>query len=392
MPRSNTGQNQEASQLAANQAQAAKDAAAVDTSVTNAEGLVANETGSINQSQQDVNNMAGSIAGVQGSVDKQQGSVNNQQGSVNNQQGAVNNQQGAVNQEQSDVNALTQTPGYTDDEIAKMKTGVAGQVNADFGGASTQAASAAAQQGGNSAGLASNLTQNAQQEALGEETGSLNVDQTAATAAMKGRAAIPGLQAGVVSGQGQVVQGQGAVTQGQAGVTQGAGQVVGENAAVAGEQNAITGAEANQANQTLAPANIYQSGSNALTGDNTSLINTQQNIDAQPTFWQKAALGALGNANVSSGGSVSYGKGCWIAAELFGGWEDPRTILMREWLWNDYNRTPFGALVVRAYEMFGAAVARAIRKPGMLRTFFKQIFEAGLRRARRWESRQREAK
>jgi hypothetical protein len=381
MPRSNTGQNQEASQLAANQAQAAKDAAAVDTSVTNAEGLVANETGSINQSQQDVNNMAGSIAGVQGSVDKQQGSVNNQQG-------AVNNQQGAVNQEQSDVNALTQTPGYTDDEIAKMKTGVAGQVNADFGGASTQAASAAAQQGGNSAGLASNLTQNAQQEALGEETGSLNVDQTAATAAMKGRAAIPGLQAGVVSGQGQVVQGQGAVTQGQAGVTQGAGQVVGENAAVAGEQNAITGAEANQANQTLAPANIYQSGSNALTGDNTSLINTQQNIDAQPTFWQKAALGAI-----QAGGAVGAAAvKCWIAAELFGGWEDPRTILMREWLWNDYNRTPFGALVVRAYEMFGAAVARAIRKPGVLRSFFKQIFEAGLRRARRWESRQREAK
>lgn len=116
-------------------------------------------------------------------------------------------------------------------------------------------------------------------------------------------------------------------------------------------------------------------------------LGTQQTAAQTPSF-----LDELGNGLVSGMGQVgsaAIGKYCWIAAELYGGWNDERTILMRQWLANDFGRTWWGALILRAYMAWGLEIAKRIKTDEKLRRFFRWLFDAGLAKARVWEQEER---
>jgi hypothetical protein len=123
-------------------------------------------------------------------------------------------------------------------------------------------------------------------------------------------------------------------------------------------------------------------------------LGVQQDASKQPGF-----LDSLGNAftqgvgsfmqdvgsNAASGLKGIMG-GCWIAAELYGGWEDPRVILLRVWLHTEFRKRWYGPVVLWAYHKWGAQVAAAIRKPKnhLWRDAFKELFDVGVEQSEQW--------
>jgi hypothetical protein len=81
------------------------------------------------------------------------------------------------------------------------------------------------------------------------------------------------------------------------------------------------------------------------------------------------ATGAMGAA-----GSVFEGK-CWIAAEIFGGWKDKRTIAVRKWLANEFSQHWYGRMFNRWYSANGRKVAKNIQKNRVERWAFQKLFE-----------------
>ena len=72
---------------------------------------------------------------------------------------------------------------------------------------------------------------------------------------------------------------------------------------------------------------------------------------------------------------------CWIAAELWGGWADPRTILVRRWLGSDFRAHWYGPTVLAAYGRWGKRMAKKIQTRKRLRRFFQWLFNLALKKA-----------
>jgi hypothetical protein len=124
--------------------------------------------------------------------------------------------------------------------------------------------------------------------------------------------------------------------------------------------NATAGA-ANASSQTaFSDAQANQAASNAWVGDLTGLV------------------GGLGGAAL---GNPSLFK-CWVAAEVYGGWDDPRTTLVRNYLGNVWSKTFLGGIVCNLYLLVGPEVAAIIRAFPLLRKPFKALFDIALRKSR----------
>jgi len=72
---------------------------------------------------------------------------------------------------------------------------------------------------------------------------------------------------------------------------------------------------------------------------------------------------------------------CWIAAAVYGGWLDPRTVWIRRWLVEDYEKTAVGRVVVGLYRKFGRCVAEKVKKSSILKRGFKVLFDLALKKA-----------
>lgn len=116
--------------------------------------------------------------------------------------------------------------------------------------------------------------------------------------------------------------------------------------------------------------------SGAATGAGTAAATSANQI-AQANFapWG-AAAGALGSI-----GGAAVGKlppmTCWIAAEIYGGWEEPRTVIIRRWLLENYPEH----WLMKLYRRYGERVAALVRKHRPIRWAFTLIFNELLRRA-----------
>lgn len=115
-------------------------------------------------------------------------------------------------------------------------------------------------------------------------------------------------------------------------------------------------------------------------------LGTQEQAANTPSFGDMLGAGLINGFGQI--GSAAIGKYCWLAAELWGGWTDPRTELMRLWLGRDFGRRWYGAPLVAAYARFGERLAAAIRVRPKLRRAVDWIFSAGLKRAQAWEQAQ----
>lgn len=78
----------------------------------------------------------------------------------------------------------------------------------------------------------------------------------------------------------------------------------------------------------------------------------------------------------SMGGSLLTAAGeCWVAAELYGGWEDRRTCAVRFWLRHFYSKTFVGWIFVNLYHRYGIWAASKVRKYRLIRSLVKPLFD-----------------
>ena len=147
---------------------------------------------------------------------------------------------------------------------------------------------------------------------------------------------------------------------------------------IAGE----TGYNTTALNAGTVPINAQnQLYSTSLGGGNTAL-NTGQSAAATPSFWDEVGGGlAAGIGKGVSAGGVAV---CWVAAELFGGWEDNRVHLLRAWIWGPFSMGWWGKRLANLYALHGEEWAALIRKNRLARWAFRRIFDRLLIRAEKW--------
>ena len=77
----------------------------------------------------------------------------------------------------------------------------------------------------------------------------------------------------------------------------------------------------------------------------------------------------------SSGGY----QGCWIAAEIYGGWDEPKTVLARKYV----NSDQFPKLLFDLYMKYGERVSTFIRKYKFIKPILKPIFDIFVERGKK---------
>lgn len=91
-------------------------------------------------------------------------------------------------------------------------------------------------------------------------------------------------------------------------------------------------------------------------------------------------VGAAGQV----GSSLAAHWPCWIAAAVFDGWGDRRTLMVRYWLNNVWAReSRLGFVVMRVYRAVGRQAAFAVRKSRIMQRALLPLFESALKNARR---------
>ena len=111
-------------------------------------------------------------------------------------------------------------------------------------------------------------------------------------------------------------------------------------------------------------------------------VNAANNADQAQTSWMGPVFGALGS--IGSGiGMGGFGKGgafgCWIAAAVFDGWDDPRVHFVREQLWNRAENELIFKLITKLYMAIGEKVSLLTKKYTWLRRAMFKLFDGFMR-------------
>lgn len=119
-------------------------------------------------------------------------------------------------------------------------------------------------------------------------------------------------------------------------------------------------------------------------------LGTEEQAAQTPSFMDELGQGIIQSGVAFAGGAgQAFGKGCWIAAELYGGWYEPRTVLLRSWLFGPFKQTWHGKVLTNFYLRFGEATAGAIRRRPLLRSIFQRVFDRALKHAQLWQEAKR---
>jgi hypothetical protein len=114
---------------------------------------------------------------------------------------------------------------------------------------------------------------------------------------------------------------------------------------------------------------------------NTANNSIQTGIEAGKSGWLQNLTSLISAINGNgTGTAAAIARYCWIAAELYGGWDDPRTIDIRRWIGERPGIT--WKLIRAVYTMHGERVAQSIRMHSWLRKPFRALFDCALRKAR----------
>lgn len=130
--------------------------------------------------------------------------------------------------------------------------------------------------------------------------------------------------------------------------------------------------------QNVDPNSIFNA-QNSLNQFNSAIFGTQANIFGTQTQAATArrgqniglassALGALGTG--FSGTNFGPGPFCWVAAEIFGGWFDPKTIGARNYIGSMAPKW-FKALYIK----YGERVAKFISNKPIFKSLLRPVFE-----------------
>jgi hypothetical protein len=108
-----------------------------------------------------------------------------------------------------------------------------------------------------------------------------------------------------------------------------------------------------------------QGGAQSLYGAGTQAADAQQ---ASSFNWGNFLDSLVGGAATAGAAAI---KSCWVAAAIFDGWDDPRTYLVRNWIFNVWaNESAIGLLVSRLYTKFGKRISRSKLAVRMLKPLF----------------------
>lgn len=114
-------------------------------------------------------------------------------------------------------------------------------------------------------------------------------------------------------------------------------------------------------------------------------LGTEEDAAKTPSFWDEVGGGIAGGLgkglSYNSGSGGPSGSVCFIAAELYGGWDNERTVLVRTWLHTEFSQHRVGRMLVALYVRFGERTSGLIRKHPSLRWVFLPLFNAALRKA-----------
>ena len=139
---------------------------------------------------------------------------------------------------------------------------------------------------------------------------------------------------------------------------------------------------------TQAPVNMETSLTGQQLGQQSSTLSTQQKAAKQPSIGDTMLSGLMAaGAGFSQGLGSGIGAKCWIAARLFGGWGDPRTVRVRAWIFGPFASTWYGKPVASLYTRCGKRIAEQwMPRSPFLSWALRKVFEAALRRAEAWET------
>lgn len=117
-------------------------------------------------------------------------------------------------------------------------------------------------------------------------------------------------------------------------------------------------------------------------------LGTTETAAQTPSFLDELGSGLIQGADAAAGVATKAALGCWIAAEIWNGWGDPRTVLVRSWIFGPFQDSWIGRRLANLYLGFGPTIAGWVRRSCIVRWIMKQIFEAALEEAIRWEARE----
>lgn len=126
----------------------------------------------------------------------------------------------------------------------------------------------------------------------------------------------------------------------------------------------------------------------AAGGQANQELGTEEGAAQTPSFWDELgnglASGIAGGISATPSAITGAGRGkCWIAAELYGGWYEPRTVLVRAWLNCEFCEHWYGRVTMFVYGLTGRPIAAALRRFPSLKPFFRLLFDAALYEAQK---------
>jgi hypothetical protein len=98
---------------------------------------------------------------------------------------------------------------------------------------------------------------------------------------------------------------------------------------------------------------------------------------AQQASWGDVTGVLSGLSGLAQAGATAYAGRCWIAAAIYGGWDDPRTSLVRSYIFGDFSTTWYGRALAWLYEQTGERISK---RPLLVR-MLTPIFNLALRKA-----------
>lgn len=158
---------------------------------------------------------------------------------------------------------------------------------------------------------------------------------------------------------------------------------------LAGAENARIGQEADYNKGAVQMLQMPVADESALYGTSgqqaQGALNSQTQIANQPGFWDQLAMGALqAGAQVGSAYAGRPPGSCWVAAELYGGWQADEVALLRHWIFDIWRQRSFvGWVFASLYARYGERWAGVIHSHPWLRKLTKNRFDCMLATAER---------
>ena len=116
----------------------------------------------------------------------------------------------------------------------------------------------------------------------------------------------------------------------------------------------------NVLNATAVPESMEERLLSTETGAANSSLGQENEAAKTPSFWQELGQGVINAGGQFAGGAAKGMFGCWIAARLYGGWGERRTVLVRLWLNHVFGKRWYGVPAMALYRLVGEWIAEGL--------------------------------